>query len=436
MRGRVTTTRRRALLVQLPDSYLERTVAYRNGAVDHFNEFVSNQTLARRLTGTQYTVSENHPGWLLRNKEKFSADEGGPFYSERKFAIGLGQEAFISGSQYDSPGFHDTTSANYRGLIVPHYGCVLGDPYPSYKASSAEQLDAFGTTAIARCKPANSIASLAETLLELKKDGLPKMAGATLWKLKTAKARQKAAAGNYLEYEFALKPLANDIANAAAVVFDADRLIKQYKRDAGKFIRRKYAFPPLVEEDVQLLDSRATAVLVGPTNGAMEDPRNFAKGQVYLSRKTVRKVWFSGAFVYFVPPDILAMDAIDSRSGPLKKFLGLEITPETIWNLTPWSWAVDWVSNTGDVISNLQSWQRDGMVMPYGYVMEHVRSEHTYTYGGPTGWLGASQPTPVTFVSETKQRRRATPFGFGLKYGDFSDRQKAIIAALGISKGK
>jgi len=75
------------------------------------------------------------------------------------------------------------------------------------------------------------------------------------------------------------------------------------------------------------------------------------------------------------------------------------------------------------------------MVLRYGYVMEHTIVRDDWYFVGPTGLADKNvRPPVVSFVAETKLRRKATPFGFGLSYGSFSNRQKAIIAALGLSQ--
>jgi hypothetical protein len=119
-----------------------------------------------------------------------------------------------------------------------------------------------------------------------------------------------------------------------------------------------------------------------------------------------------------------------------KKLLGIIPTPSTLWNLAPWSWATDWFLNTGDVISNLTDWATDGLVMRYGYMMEHTIVRDTYTLTKP----GLSSPgvrvQPLTLVTETKMRRKANPFGFGLTWSGLSPRQTAIAVALGLTRGK
>jgi len=100
----------------------------------------------------------------------------------------------------------------------------------------------------------------------------------------------------------------------------------------------------------------------------------------------------------------------------------------------PWSWAVDWFVDVGDILTNWTNWAIDGQVLLYGYIMEHKLHEKTYTYVGKTGFPGNVQPSGVKMVVETKIRRQATPYGFGLSWDGFSARQIAILTALGLSR--
>jgi len=130
----------------------------------------------------------------------------------------------------------------------------------------------------------------------------------------------------------------------------------------------------------------------------------------------------------------------DSRSKLSKyalysdKVLGANLTPETLWNLAPWSWATDWFANTGDVISNITSWSADGLVMQYGYMMENSIVTDTYTRELSGLNNNTVDVQPVTLVTETKVRRKANPFGFGIDWEGLSPIQLAIAAAIGISR--
>jgi hypothetical protein len=68
--------------------------------------------------------------------------------------------------------------------------------------------------------------------------------------------------------------------------------------------------------------------------------------------------------------------------------------------------------------------------------MEHVIASNTYTWVGPTGFVGQSTPPTVTLSVERKVRRRASPYGFGIAWEQLSPRQIAIATSLGVTHKK
>jgi peptidoglycan/xylan/chitin deacetylase (PgdA/CDA1 family) len=153
---------------------------------------------------------------------------------------------------------------------------------------------------------------------------------------------------------------------------------------------------------------------------------------MYSETTRVVKRYFKGAFTYYLPSDYESRNKVEEAAFYLDKILGLQLTPEVLWNLTPWSWAADWVGNFGDVLANVSDYATDGLVLRYGYMMEHSISKVTYTIPDIPA-LGGRTLTQTHF-REVKKRVPATPFGFGLTFDSFSTKQKAILAALGITK--
>jgi hypothetical protein len=121
-----------------------------------------------------------------------------------------------------------------------------------------------------------------------------------------------------------------------------------------------------------------------------------------------------------------------------RKLLGLSLTPDVLWELTPWSWALDWFSNMGNVIQNVTNFATQGSILRYGYVMETTTITDTYTLRGLTKRVSGSVPVSIeptiSFTTEVKQRRKANPFGFGLTWEGLSPFQLSIAAALGLSR--
>jgi len=290
-------------------------------------------------------------------------------------------------------------------------------------------LDAWGAKAVANAKPTNALVDLSTTLGELLgPGGIPRMIGRAAFWHKGIEDAIKSGADDFLNVQFSLTPIVHDMIGFANVVDRFHKLVKQYERDAGKVVRRKWSFEPITTETnsvvasgvIPLIDPNQTAVFGGRT------------GQVVRRRKTSIRRWFSGAFTYHLPVGYSSRRTMLSFGPEARKMLSLDPTPETLWNLAPWSWAVDWFSSAGDVVSNVSDWSTDGLVMRYGYLMEHSISRDDYFWSGPQ--YSGVLPSPVSFVQESKLRRRANPFGFGLTWGGLSTRQKAIAAALGISK--
>jgi hypothetical protein len=270
---------------------------------------------------------------------------------------------------------------------------------------------------------------MATALGEVRREGLPHIVGSQTWKNRTRVARN--AGSEYLGIQFGWVPLINDVGDFAKGVKNFDSLISQYERDSGKQVRRSYNFP-VRKETLQNFSIANVRPFISPYNSLFEIFGVF--GSVVVERKIVQRRWFSGAFTYHLPTGYDSRSKLDRFALITDKVFGITPTPETLWNLAPWSWASDWFANTGDVISNATSWARDGLVLRYGYIMEHTIVSDTYTWSGPTGFQGGARPTPFKMVTETKIRRRANPFGFGVNWSGLSPYQLSIAAALGLSR--
>nr|QDH89663.1 MAG: hypothetical protein H3RhizoLitter14321_000004 [Leviviridae sp.] len=419
MRGKMVTTQR--------DSF---------GKITTTETVIDNQAAAALLKGIQVTESENHPGWTHR-KDGYNGDLGGEFFTRRRFASSFNNEpVFLSGFTED-PFTKQMSQVQYWGPCLPAPTSFL--QYPAFAHSNDSTLDKLGSVAIARCSPSNPSADLSVFYNETMKEGIPSMIGATLmkWRNLSARERRRAIGQEYLNYEFGWKPFVNDLKSLSHSIVHAESIRTQYERDSGKLVRRKYGFKPSLTESWTTVRSNVSP-WINPSASLLNDTPSVNKGSVILHSKVEKYQWFSGAFTYYVPPvdgslrTGLARSFINAR-----KVLGLSLTPDVVWNVTPWSWGIDWFTDTSEVLSNWTDWAIDNQVLAYGYLMEHTISTNTYTFVGPTGFNRKDvRPPDVTLVSETKRRRKATPYGFGLTTGAFTARQKAIVAALGISRSR
>jgi len=72
--------------------------------------------------------------------------------------------------------------------------------------------------------------------------------------------------------------------------------------------------------------------------------------------------------------------------------------------------------------------------MQYGYIMEHSFHKVTYTSENAPLCFKSVPVRDVSFVTETKKRVPANPYGFGVSFSDLSPKKLSILAALGLSR--
>lgn len=392
------------------------------------------------LKGTQTTMSEDHPDWVALDR---AIRMGSPSPVPRNRDWGGEFSMYRTWIESPSPAIFHTTSAPFFSSswgqnVISEKRFPLYTPltynqslFPPFASSGPSALDALGSTAISRCSPTNSVANLTVATVEMFRDGLPNLVGSTTWESRAAQARD--AGEEYLNYEFGWLPLVSDIKSFANGVVNLDRLQKQLLQDSGRNVRRRYSFPPQVLRSETVISTSAQAGGPFDING-YDQKRPFTFGKVVRSRVTTINQWFSGSFTYHCPPSFFG--DFGEHVSRAERILGLDLTPEAVWQLTPWSWATSWFSNVGDCINNLSNYSSYGQVLRYGYIMEHTVVRDTYTYIGDVGFIPevkfTGYPPPFVICSETKLRRRATPFGFGFKASSLTPTHLAIMAALGL----
>lgn len=341
----------------------------------------------------------------------------------------------------------DSSSRPYwlRGPMIPNYAGLVPtftdldgvshsdrlDPFPSFP----KDLDAnsLGATAISRCTPTSPNASLAQFVGESIQE-LPRMIGASFMRDKAINFRNLG--DEYLNVQFGWLPFINDIKKIVRSMSNASSLLAQFQRDSGRQVRRSYRFAPSVTSTLSREYVSYPILNAGPSNVYRVDADGTRSHLDKLVRLD-RKVWFSGAFTYYLPPP---PDGVFEKISEFERkadyLLGTRITPEVLWELAPWSWLVDWFSNVGDIISNASRLGQDGLVIRYGYLMVHTKETHDYsTLPGLTTKYDEKLPVfTASFSRETKRRVRATPYGFGVDLSGLSGTQLSILAALGMTR--
>lgn len=287
-------------------------------------------------------------------------------------------------------------------------------------------LDARGTTAIARTAPTNPSFSLSQFVGELRNDGLPSVTGLNYWRdrrrYQPREGNLKHTGDEYLNYQFGIRPLVSDVQSFARTVKQSHKIISEYHRNSDKRIRRRYSFP--AEEWSKTVSGEANIWPNIDANGSQ-----FGRNGTH-TRKITRETWFSGAFRYHIPMGKDFPSRMSRFAADADKLLGVKLTPEVVYNLTPWSWALDWFTNTGDLVTNISRLGSDGLVLEWGYIMcRYIQTDEVRAISA------SGQPIGLTTVTKSLRRVPATPYGFGFNMTQLSARQEAVLVALGLSKG-
>ncbi len=377
--------------------------------------------------GQQLTVDEvQDETWTGQQALNPKHDRGGYFFSSRSYAD-IGSQT-VSGVTEDG-----LTGITYEYTGSAHVAVNYNEPFPSSLEGSNDLLEEHGSTAIARCEPTNALADTSVALGELLVErGLPDIPLLKSFYKRADIVRR--AGSEYLNVVFGWLPLKREVEAIAKAAADLDRLIDILEKQSGRPVRRRYTFDvesnithDVVAENVSIHIGGTDVInrLIGDTG---------ERGKILKTEETRIERWFAGAFTYYLPSDFESRSKIRKNASSARKILGIELTPDTLWNLAPWSWAVDWVSNSGDVVKNVSHFASNGLVMQYGYMMERTVHRITYTHVGPTGVLGIDSVPPVSFTTETKKRVPASPYGFGFDWSGISPFQSSILVSLGISR--
>lgn len=297
---------------------------------------------------------------------------------------------------------------------------------------------ALGTSAIADTLPTNPISDLPTGVGELLTEGLPNTLGQNL--RRGGRVTASSIADEYLNSIFGILPFFQDMQDFAYAASNANALIAAYAQNSGKPIRRRRDYgtestTTVVEHDNNGGYERFLQPLALSVMGAYTTP---AYGGWSGTREDATTIdthrWFSAAYTYYLPEIGIHPIQQLNRDIAEARYLYGGISASTVWNLLPYSWAVDWFTNAGDLIRNLDAFLQDGLVISWGYVMEkHTVTQRRTVYGAQIDGTGLPATVTSDFSAVLQRRRKATPFGFGYDLGSLTLRQSSILAALGAS---
>lgn len=153
-----------------------------------------------------------------------------------------------------------------------------------------------------------------------------------------------------------------------------------------------------------------------------------AKGTAFLTQEV------SYSFSARYSNGVRTNPTLDQYAEKLVGFLGLEITPEVIYDLTPWTWLLDWFTSLGSTVKFLSDFGLHNNVVDYAYFTQHVttkRGRMLWNFG-TTGTAYNRNLVMVHEESKEVFREAASPLGFGVSWAALTESQLGVLTALGL----
>jgi len=240
----------------------------------------------------------------------------------------------------------------------------------------------------------------------------------------------KKSAEYYLAVQFGWVPLWNDVARFIRAAHNAgckaEQLIKRNRRE-------QYVTGVLHNESLS-----ATEPVPGALGLILPHLHAFHFGSETASVTSTRRslTWYKGTFVYALPQRNTTLPKYRKKLESAL-YRGWLPTPSDAYNLTPWSWMLDYFTETGDLFDAISSGVEDNLVAIGFWVMKTIESLDTTvvrgTYYGPGG-SEHTFSTETDYIVKMKSRSQASPFGFGLASDSLNGFQKSILASLAITR--
>lgn len=318
-------------------------------------------------------------------------------------------------------------------------------------------ISSMAATQIRRIAPSQSEINLTRSLGELR--DFPAMLKASNYKPSSFKSAGSA----YLNVAFGINPTLSDVQKLAETVVSAAPILDAYVRQEKRRMRKSGR-----QELWSYSNSGETAVKVGHTTNeywALEGismKLSWLMGTSPSSRSDVvapvfqwslagrQEVRTSSTYEYFIPaPE--GLDGRMSRAVKLaRRLVGGGVDATTIYDLTPYSWLVDWFFDVGGLISYQQNCVDNQLVAirkSFSVVETLDASVRVSGFNHVPGSIAGAYPFISASVSgglnqtatlrHKKLRRRAgNPYSISPTWTDMSRQQWAILASMGLSRGE
>ncbi len=160
----------------------------------------------------------------------------------------------------------------------------------------------------------------------------------------------------YLSYHFGWKQTYKDVMELLAL---PETMSKKYS-----FLIRRATKPTTFRVKKEYLSALSEGL---PSFEYDSAPIEYGINQTTrLERKTELRLVINATFDF--PP----VNAVSFRSGSMLDRMGLVPRPTDLYNLTPWTWLVDWFTGLGSYVELIDQMNRDSSLINWGMITGHT----------------------------------------------------------------
>lgn len=239
----------------------------------------------------------------------------------------------------------------------------------------------------------------------------------------SARRYANAVSGAWLEHNFGWVPFVKDVQDFIHTWQYHSKVLRDLKKWNGKFRTRRRI----------LTNSRVIETLAGHTSATMHYPpalvnlTDVVPGSYHFTRVNIEHAWVEGSFRYYIPD----VGSINWDRRAIRYLMGFNVTPQLIWQLTPWSWLVDWYSKIGDMFDTAPDLQ-ENLCARYTYTMRTRKT--VLACNSSMNFKDGSKDYRTWYYTLVRKVRYRGMRHFETEGQDLTLRQKTILGALGIQR--
>lgn len=408
------------------------------------------------VTTVEQTWDENHGRPKGRsNRDELAAklfyDTGGPFLNV-KIDTGSSTEGVVLGGTYTNlsgtkryeGGFCPPTStywgSGWAGSPLSYTGnsnALLPDVAPYFDRAWKLAKPKLETASLyVALRESRDLSRMLKTTAKLNALEYSKHAGA---QISVKNMRPKGVAEQFLNHQFGWAPFLKDLGQFYQTWVEAEDTIKRIQMENGKWKRRSVRVDKAVDTQIiseTLLPQSSTSYAIPCFPVSFPADFFLSPPSWRLVEETTLTINASGKFKFYNPNfDVTLPDYTSAWKQVMRyvKIYGLSVNPYHIWQATPWTWLVDWVSNLGSFVERLSDIIEDRVAAAYFYITSRKTVKRRMEIHLP--FVTGHQTLVFERSYRSKQRVSAdSPYGFSLSWDDLSPRRLAILGALGITR--